>query len=256
MTQFPRHFLPAPPWAYAHGDDELNRACLAGIENLDWDAVIFDSDGLMLKAKLCPRCKTKKPLDQFYERRDRPNGRSPSCTECERKRARETQNRYRAQAKPDVSGTTKTCAGCGTEKPIKQFNKCNATLSGYSVYCKPCAYERYNKRRKANLPKHAGYGRKWRANNKERFRDHGLKANYGIPLGTYAKMLEAQGGKCAICGTDKPGGRGERFHIDHDHATGAIRGLLCHGCNVSIGHLHHDVNILRAAIKYLLRTLA
>jgi hypothetical protein len=50
----------------------------------------------------------------------------------------------------------------------------------------------------------------------------------GVTDEEYAVMLEAQGGGCAICGA-KPKTR--RLHVDHDHATGKVRGLLCHRCN-------------------------
>jgi hypothetical protein len=57
-----------------------------------------------------------------------------------------------------------------------------------------------------------------------------------------------------ICGTDDPGGTGSnnrQFSIDHDHNTGEIRGLLCNNCNVGIGMLQHDPQLLACAIHYL-----
>ncbi len=65
----------------------------------------------------------------------------------------------------------------------------------------------------------------------------------------YDKMLEAQGGLCAICKTDKPGGKGD-FHVDHNHVTGAIRGLLCHNCNTGIGSLGDDPMRIQAAAEH------
>jgi Recombination endonuclease VII len=50
----------------------------------------------------------------------------------------------------------------------------------------------------------------------------------GVSDNEYARLLEAQGGGCAICGA-KPKTR--RLHVDHDHKTGKVRGLLCHRCN-------------------------
>jgi hypothetical protein len=63
-------------------------------------------------------------------------------------------------------------------------------------------------------------------------------------------LLQSQGGRCAICHTDQPGGHG-RFHIDHDHVSGRIRGLLCNNCNRGLGSLKHDPDFLRKAITYL-----
>ena len=62
----------------------------------------------------------------------------------------------------------------------------------------------------------------------------------------YERMLAAQGGCCAICGRRPRAGK--HLHVDHDHDTGRVRGLLCFSCNVAIGNLHHDVDrVLRAA---------
>lgn len=50
----------------------------------------------------------------------------------------------------------------------------------------------------------------------------------GVDDATYTALLEAQDGHCAIC-PNTPKTR--RLHVDHDHATGSVRGLLCHRCN-------------------------
>jgi hypothetical protein len=79
----------------------------------------------------------------------------------------------------------------------------------------------------------------------------GNLARRGLTLEQWEIMLSEQGGRCAICGTDKPGGIGEKLNVDHDHGTGAVRGLLCHLCNRMLGHAKDDVRILEAAIAYL-----
>ena len=63
-------------------------------------------------------------------------------------------------------------------------------------------------------------------------------------------MLAAQDGKCAICGTTSTGNR-KAFHVDHDHKTGKVRGLLCSNCNTGIGNLRDDIGLLNRAIEYL-----
>jgi hypothetical protein len=75
-------------------------------------------------------------------------------------------------------------------------------------------------------------------------------ARYQMQPGEYDALLRAQGGRCAICGADEAGGKG-RFHVDHDHATGVIRGLLCHACNLGIGMLRDNPDLMRAAIRYV-----
>jgi Recombination endonuclease VII len=159
----------------------------------------------------------------------------------------------------------KTCSRCGESKTAQHFHGSTTTRDKLQSRCKQCQNavgaeyakrepdkrrKSYEKWRRRNLPVVAALARKWRKNNPERFRDHMLKANYGLPLGTYAAMLATQGGGCAICGTDKPGGKG-RFHVDHCHDTNLVRGLLCNACNIGIGNMRHDERILLAAVKYL-----
>lgn len=80
-------------------------------------------------------------------------------------------------------------------------------------------------------------------------------ARFGLTPAQYQEMLNAQGGVCAICenterSTSKTG-RIKRLAVDHDHATGAIRGLLCANCNKGIGNLGDSVDTLIAAAAYL-----
>jgi hypothetical protein len=77
-----------------------------------------------------------------------------------------------------------------------------------------------------------------------------LKRKYGITLERYEAMFAAQGGKCAICRQEESGPYAN-LQIDHCHATGVIRGLLCHLCNKGIGQMNEDIDRLRAAVDYL-----
>ena len=63
---------------------------------------------------------------------------------------------------------------------------------------------------------------------------------------------ESQDGGCTICRTDVPGGKGG-WHLDHDHATGQVRGILCHRCNLALGYFGDDRDRVRSAIEYLRR---
>ena len=82
-----------------------------------------------------------------------------------------------------------------------------------------------------------------------------LKANYGMTLEQFEQRLAAQNGVCAICGEPERAcsrqGRIKRLAVDHDHATGRIRGLVCHGCNRALGYFNDNPNKMRAAIAYL-----
>lgn len=66
-----------------------------------------------------------------------------------------------------------------------------------------------------------------------------------------AQLLASQGGRCAICRRNAPKDR--TWHLDHDHRTGHIRGVLCKTCNTGLGHFQDRVKYLRAAIQYLLK---
>jgi len=74
------------------------------------------------------------------------------------------------------------------------------------------------------------------------------KRQYGLTIEEVAE-LRAEG--CQICGRLDGTGRFGQLHIDHDHQSGKVRGVLCHGCNVSIGHFRDDPKLLLAAINYL-----
>jgi hypothetical protein len=73
---------------------------------------------------------------------------------------------------------------------------------------------------------------------------------YGITLAEYNAMLLAQGGVCAIC-EDAP--EKKRLAVDHDHETGELRGLLCFGCNIAIGHLKESKDMLERTLAYMNR---
>ena len=80
-----------------------------------------------------------------------------------------------------------------------------------------------------------------------------LKRRYGITPEEYQALSDAQNGLCRIC-QGPPQGRWKRLHVDHDHATGKVRGLLCHWCNNMLGHAKDSPTVLQAAIAYLQAT--
>ncbi len=83
-------------------------------------------------------------------------------------------------------------------------------------------------------------------------RNYQLKKTFGLTPEQYDQMLAEQGGGCAICGTTNPStARIKHFVVDHDHNTQKIRGLLCAKCNLGIGNLREDPEILSRAAEYL-----
>jgi hypothetical protein len=79
---------------------------------------------------------------------------------------------------------------------------------------------------------------------------HRLTWKYGITIDDYDLMFSKQNGVCAICKTSDLGRHG-KLYVDHDHKTGAFRGLLCHNCNLGVGHFHDESMSLRIAADYL-----
>jgi hypothetical protein len=133
--------------------------------------------------------------------------------------------------------TEKPCTYCKRILPIEAFS----LVSGSDVIrrpgCKECA-----------------------ADYRATFGERDLLKRYGITLDDYQAMLERQGGRCAICGTDDPFGKVDNnmrrrkrrvFSVDHCHATGKVRGLLCCRCNLAIGNFGDDTTVMRAAIDYI-----
>ena len=139
-------------------------------------------------------------------------------------------------------------------------DKCNQTLdeiffgvdktrkTGRRATCKKCRnkhakiaskiYYQKNKQKcidadRAYRAKHMGISRAYR-----------LTFKYGITPNDYDNMKQAQNGQCAICSMNKV------LVIDHNHETGAVRDLLCHKCNIGLGHIENE-EFRKKALKYL-----
>lgn len=146
--------------------------------------------------------------------------------------------------------THKACPGCGVECARAEFgtqSRCRACRREYGR--KPSAVARRRAYYEAHREQAIGYSLKWKRANLDRWKDSNRKSKYGIPHGTYAELLAQQGGGCAICGT--PEQAGKSLHVDHDHKTSRVRGLLCDLCNRGIGYFADDPTRLRAAAEYL-----
>lgn len=136
----------------------------------------------------------------------------------------------------------KTCKTCKQALPLSEYWKQPKNAGGLSHNCKAC--------HRAYAKQHA---RKHRATEKGRlkYRNWVLKRNYGIDVEAYDLMLWMQDGACRICKSVKPGGRWGKFHVDHCHTTGRVRGLLCSRCNVAVGLLADCTDNLARATDYL-----
>lgn len=81
-------------------------------------------------------------------------------------------------------------------------------------------------------------------------RKHHLMSTYGISLEQYQDLLKQQDNSCGVCGKHKSEEK-KNFHVDHNHETGEIRGLLCNYCNRRVIGRHKDPEIFRKAASYL-----
>lgn len=146
----------------------------------------------------------------------------------------------------------KTCVTCGEQKPEDEFYRRGA--SGRRNDCKECskarskaAYEKNGERVKRRVHEYQKANpervQEWRKKGKPHW---DRKAKYGLEKEDYELLLIAQSGRCAICLLPML-----NPCVDHCHATGRVRGLLCKDCNTGIGHLKDDIERLRAAIEYL-----
>jgi len=83
----------------------------------------------------------------------------------------------------------------------------------------------------------------------EKHRTYDRRKRHKIEPSDFLVMMTAQDGKCAGCQTLLTPGRGT--HVDHNHATGKIRGLLCRGCNHALGNVADSPEVLEALAAYL-----
>lgn len=202
--------------------------------------------------KRCYRCGETKPASEFYNNRGHRDGLSAACRPCTKAEAHERWRAKHPEPPPYVAPTEKACTKCHVVKPLDQFHRRASARDGRQPYCGVCATADALAWNQANPGYHRQKANEYRLRHPEKVADRALRWKLGVAVGTYADMLAAQDGKCAICGTTDPGPRIKRFHVDHCHATGQVRGLLCHSCNIGLGAFRDKPNLLILASKYLL----
>jgi hypothetical protein len=137
---------------------------------------------------------------------------------------------------------------------------------GYRSDCIPCNLAAKKARTALDPQANRDRVRRWQLANPERYRAKQLeyatsgkkkladrksylKRRYGITIAEYDRMFAEQGGVCAICGQRRPEER--TLHVDHDHETGVIRGLLCFRCNNALGDFREEYELFQRAADYL-----
>jgi hypothetical protein len=150
----------------------------------------------------------------------------------------------------------KLCNGCDTEKPLEAFDKekrnTGSKGQGVASRCKECRRAQEKDWRAKNPEQVTSYQQGYYKKNARVQSVQKFSRKAGIPfaLEDYEELFTGQNGQCAICQTPIPKGNGS-FHIDHCHLTKTVRGLLCHHCNVGIGNLKDDPELLEKAASYL-----
>ncbi len=173
--------------------------------------------------KECTKCRQVLSFDNFSKRTSPRGGRAgtaPWCRQCcaqvarQDRRARGVKERFTTAF--DKEKEIKQCSMCREILPFSAFNKAQTIPRGVSSRCKKCC------------------------------ENHRIHKTYGLTPDAYQAMHDNQKGMCAICQDllDDP-------DTDHCHATGKVRGLLCHGCNIGLGGFRDNQQSLARAIEYL-----
>lgn len=144
----------------------------------------------------------------------------------------------------------KYCRECGIYLRIEEFKKLTSPSAlkknpdGYYWCCNSC----YKNKTWIFSPNNEPANRKIRRKEKRLRRIISVETIYGLTEERYFEKIKEQGNLCAICGKKD---EGRVLCVDHDHKTGQVRGLLCNNCNVGLGNLKDDIQILQSAIGYL-----
>lgn len=195
------------------------------------------------EGKRCRDCGCDKPTSEFWKSQASSDGFAQYCKPCFKLRNFQAAQRRAASdgrlVRRQKSRTVETvdgmkfCPRCEVVLPIDAFVRNRSTRTGVGTYCRPCQ----NAQSAQSVKKLYGNTRHYH-----------LKRRYGIGADEAQEMLEEQAARCAICFTDLTVAT---MHIDHDHATGAVRGVVCFNCNGGLGQFRDDAAVLRRAADYL-----
>jgi len=167
--------------------------------------------------------------------------------------------------------TTARQRECNRRAQRKRYSKCKVNsiccrcrkdpVQPGKIHCQPCAdlHKEWRHRTRASKGLCITCGQEKAENNRTKClacvahaKKLRLLKEHGLTEEDFYSLLAAQKGQCAICQIKTPNdSRGYRWHVDHNHKTGQVRGLLCTNCNRGLGHLQDSIIVLKAAIKYL-----
>ena len=165
----------------------------------------------------------------------------------------------------------KCCSSCKHEKPVSEFNKSKNSRDGLQGKCRSCGRamcrdwynrnideqrERARNRAKVYGPKQRAANKKWALENPEKARYHSrkklLSKNYNMSIEAHDALFASQGFSCGACGSPSPNSK-KGWSTDHCHKTGVVRGIVCHHCNIGIGHAKDSIETIKKWISYLER---
>jgi hypothetical protein len=188
----------------------------------------------LFQGKYCANCRLFLGWNDFHKDKKSPDGRCSRCKSC----VKTYQQQLRSNP-PQKDLDSKRCPRCGITKPRSDF-ALRANKKWLRSRCRQCE---------------TAISAEWHHNNKEKARVANrritLQRYYGLSVEEYEHMLRQQGGVCAICGTAGYDKRQKYLCVDHDHATGAIRGLLCGRCNFAVGFFCDNPEFAGKMIEYL-----
>lgn len=182
---------------------------------------------------------------QVVAKKPRRRGPKKPLTEAQLMRRRETNLDYYYRNREKIAARNSAKYHANVEKQSER-NRLNYIKNRERIL----GYKR--KHREAHRAEHNARLRAIRAAAPEPA--HSYLGKYGMTIAEYRAMFSAQGGVCAICQkgeTTRHGARVRRLAVDHCHKTGRMRALLCTACNVAIGRLGDDPDLLDRASAYL-----
>lgn len=147
----------------------------------------------------------------------------------------------------------KTCRKCGEAKPAESFYRNAREPDGRHAWCKVCHAASSRKRYLADPERFRAEQRQRDQATQPQRRAKQLAQRYGLTLEQYEALWQRQDGRCAVCRRElvEGAGRTRATCVDHDHDTGAVRGLLCQTCNRALGLLGDNLEVVRRALDYL-----
>ena len=144
----------------------------------------------------------------------------------------------------------KTCTICKIPKDEGAFYK-RSENNTLRAECKKCQTIRSTKWQNKNPEKVKRQRKDFKEKNPLYARNQFLKWRYGLTLEDKQRLLDMQDGKCAICGSTDPQDYRNAWHVDHDHETDEVRGILCLRCNLAIGYLDDSPERAEILAAYL-----